>query len=79
MVIVSHTDSQGEDQNNLALSLKRSETVVSHLISIGISKDRLKAEGKGEKEIRNRCVNDVDCSDKEHEYNRRTEFKFSKK
>ena len=78
LVIVSHTDSQGEDQNNLTLSLKRSETVVNHLISIGIEKERLKAEGKGEKEIRNRCVNDVDCSDKEHEYNRRTEFKFSK-
>jgi hypothetical protein len=41
--------------------------------------ERLKAEGKGETEIRNRCINGVDCSDKEHEYNRRTEFKFSKK
>ena len=77
--IVSHTDSQGDDSTNLLLSLKRSETVVSYLNSQGIDIKRLKAEGKGETEIRNRCVNGIDCSDKEHEYNRRTEFKFSKK
>jgi outer membrane protein OmpA-like peptidoglycan-associated protein len=77
--VVSHTDAQGEDNSNLQLSLKRSETVVSYLNSQGIDIQRLKAEGKGETEIRNRCVNGVDCSDKEHEYNRRTEFKFSKK
>ena len=79
LLVISHTDAQGDDEANLKLSLKRSETVISYLSSIGIKKERLKAEGKGEKEIRNRCVNGVDCSDKEHEYNRRTEFKFSKK
>lgn len=77
--IVSHTDSQGDDESNLNLSLKRSETVVKYLTSIGISAERLSAEGKGETQIRNRCVNGIECSDKEHEYNRRTEFKFSKK
>lgn len=77
--VVSHTDAQGEDNSNLQLSLKRSETVVTYLNSQGIDIQRLKAEGKGETEIRNRCANGVDCSDKEHEYNRRTEFKFSKK
>lgn len=79
LVVISHTDSQGDDSGNLKLSIKRSETVISYLSSIGIKMERLKAEGKGEMEIRNRCVNGVDCSDKEHEYNRRTEFKFSKK
>ena len=79
LLVISHTDSQGDDKGNLKLSNKRSVRVISYLNSVGISKDRLKAEGNGEKEIRNRCVNGVDCSDKEHEYNRRTEFKFSKK
>ena len=79
LLVISHTDSQGDDNGNLKLSIKRSETVISYLSSIGIKMDRLKAEGKGEMEIRNRCINGVDCSDKEHEYNRRTEFKFSKK
>lgn len=79
LLVISHTDSQGEDESNLKLSIKRSESVISYLNSLGIKQDRLSAEGKGEKEIRNRCINGVDCSDKEHEYNRRTEFKFSKK
>lgn len=79
MKVVSHTDSQGDDESNLKLSEKRSEAVVAHLISLGIKENRLAAEGKGELDIRNRCKNGIDCSDKEHEYNRRTEFKFSKK
>jgi len=79
MKVVSHTDSQGDDESNLKLSEKRSESVVAYLVSLGIKESRLTAEGKGELEIRNRCVNGVDCSNKEHEYNRRTEFKFSKK
>ncbi|MBL7935851.1 MAG: OmpA family protein [Bacteroidia bacterium] len=77
--VISHTDAQGDDQSNLALSLKRSEVVIDYLNSLGIKIERLSAEGKGETEIRNRCVNNVDCSDKEHEFNRRTEFKFTKK
>ncbi|MES2133289.1 MAG: OmpA family protein [Bacteroidota bacterium] len=79
LMVISHTDSQGNDMANLELSLKRSEKGVNYLIGKGIAKERLKAEGKGETEIRNRCINDVDCSNKEHEYNRRTEFKFTKK
>ena len=79
LLVISHTDAQGDDDKNLKLSLKRSETVILYLSSVGINMDRLKADGKGELEIRNRCINGVDCSDKEHEYNRRTEFKFSKK
>lgn len=77
--IISHTDSQGDDKSNLTLSAKRSESVVDYLIKLGVDSSRLKAVGKGEKEIRNRCKNGVDCSDKEHEYNRRTEFKFTRK
>jgi outer membrane protein OmpA-like peptidoglycan-associated protein len=79
LLVISHTDSQGNDEANMELSLKRSEKGVNYLVSKGIAKERLMAEGKGETEIRNRCLNDVDCSDKEHEYNRRTEFKFSKR
>lgn len=78
LLVFSHTDAQGNDDENLKLSSKRSESVIEYLISLGIAKERLSAEGKGETQIRNRCKNDVDCSDKEHEYNRRTEFLFSK-
>ena len=77
--VISHTDSQGDDESNLSLSIKRAQTAIDYFNSLGIGMDRLSAEGKGEQEIRNRCKNGVDCSDKEHEYNRRTEFKFTKK
>lgn len=76
--VVSHTDAQGDDASNLKLSENRSNSVIDYLVSKGISKTRLKAIGKGELEIRNRCGNGINCSDKEHEYNRRTEFKFIK-
>lgn len=46
--IGGHTDSQGKDAANLALSQKRAESVRQYLISQGISGDRLKAEGYGE-------------------------------
>lgn len=76
--VISHTDSQGDDAGNLKLSQNRSNAVIEYLVSKGISKNRLTGIGKGESEIRNRCINGVSCSDKEHEYNRRTEFKFIK-
>ncbi len=79
ILVTSHTDAQGDEATNLKLSMKRSEEVVNYFVSKGIPKERLTADGKGETQIRNRCVNDIECSDKEHEYNRRTEFKFTKK
>lgn len=74
--VISHTDALGDNASNLRLSQNRSNAVIDYLVAKGISRDRLKAVGKGEAEIRNRCLDGVECSDKEHEYNRRTEFKF---
>ena len=76
--ITSHTDSQGDDAANLALSEKRNQAVISYIVSKGIKKNRITGVGKGETMIRNRCHNNVECLDKEHEYNRRTEFNFSR-
>lgn len=76
--VISHTDSQGDDAANLQLSEKRSQSVINYLVSKGIEKKRLKGTGKGETVIRNRCLNNVNCSDEEHAFNRRTEFNFTK-
>lgn len=71
--LAAHTDSRGEEQYNLELSLKRAESAKRYLIQKGIAGDRIKAFGMGESEIRNQCVDGVECTDEEHAYNRRTE------
>lgn len=76
--VISHTDAKGDDAGNLTLSQKRSNAVMEYLNAKGVDKLRIKALGRGESAIKNRCLNGVDCSDKEHEFNRRTEFNFTK-
>lgn len=71
--LIAHTDSRGNETYNLALSLKRAESAKQFLVSRGIESKRIKAFGYGEAKLRNHCKDDVDCTEKEHEYNRRTE------
>lgn len=70
----SHTDSRGKDAYNLWLSQKRAESTVNYMISKGISSERVSSEGFGETRLINQCANGVNCSDPEHELNRRSEF-----
>ncbi|MGM9477965.1 OmpA family protein [Pedobacter sp. GSP4] len=74
----SHTDSRGKDGYNLSLSQKRAESAVQYIISRGIDKNRIAAKGYGETQLLNKCANGVDCTDAEHQLNRRTEFKIVK-
>lgn len=76
--ITSFTDSKGEDDANLVLSQQRAQKVMDYLVAKGVDKGRVTAQGLGETQLRNRCANGVDCSEKEHLLNRRTEFKFTK-
>jgi len=70
-----HTDSRGSDTYNQQLSEKRAKAVVDYLTGKGISADRLKSAGYGETQLVNGCSNGVNCTDEEHQLNRRTEFK----
>jgi outer membrane protein OmpA-like peptidoglycan-associated protein len=78
LAISSHTDANGDDAYNMGLSEKRAKKVMEYIVAKGIGQERLKAKGYGETMIKNRCKNGVDCSELEHELNRRTEFKFTK-
>jgi outer membrane protein OmpA-like peptidoglycan-associated protein len=73
--IGSHTDARGSNHYNQRLSQRRAESVVRWLSDKGISRSRLVARGYGETVNVNDCVNNVPCSEREHQMNRRTEFK----
>jgi outer membrane protein OmpA-like peptidoglycan-associated protein len=70
----SHTDSRGGNADNMTLSQKRAESAVQYIVSKGVSGDRISAKGYGEEKILNVCKDGVNCSEPEHQRNRRTEF-----
>ncbi len=71
----SHTDSRGSDAYNLELSQKRAQAVVDYLVAKGIDPKRLIAKGYGETQLVNHCSNGVECTEEEHQQNRRTTFR----
>ncbi len=73
--LASHTDSRGSDTYNQALSQKRAEAAVAYLVSRGVDRERMVAQGYGESRLRNRCSDAVYCPEREHQVNRRTEFR----
>jgi len=70
----SHTDSRGNDAYNLALSERRNKSTIEYLVANGISRDRLTGRGYGETQLLNKCSNGVNCTEEEHQLNRRSEF-----
>jgi peptidoglycan-associated lipoprotein len=72
----SHTDARGDDAYNQNLSQRRANSAKAWLVENGISEDRIVPKGYGETQILNECVNGVSCTDEEHRFNRRTEFKI---
>ena len=73
--ISAHTDSRGSDDYNLKLSQNRANAVVDYLIDRGIDPSILTSRGYGESMLVNQCKNGVECSEEEHQKNRRSEFK----
>jgi outer membrane protein OmpA-like peptidoglycan-associated protein len=72
--IRSHTDSRASDKYNDVLSKNRAKSTKDWLIKNGIAANRLTSEGLGEKELVNKCSDDVPCTEAEHQLNRRSEF-----
>lgn len=73
----SHTDSRGNDDYNMDLSDKRARAAVAYIVSEGIDSTRITAKGYGESQLTNRCRNGVECSEAEHQLNRRTELRIT--
>ena len=73
--LTSHTDARGTNNYNKWLSRKRAKSAVKYITDRGISPFRLQANGYGETQIRNHCEDEVDCTEEEHQYNRRTEIR----
>lgn len=74
--IASHTDSRNSKAYNQDLSDRRAKAVVAYLISQGINSSRLVPRGYGETKLVNRCSDGVPCTEREHQQNRRTEFRI---
>ncbi|MGN7812784.1 OmpA family protein [Flavobacterium sp. 22076] len=72
--IRSHTDSRASHQYNEALSDRRAKSTISWLIQNGVAKNRLTGKGYGETQLVNQCSDGVNCTEEEHQMNRRSEF-----
>lgn len=71
----SHTDARATFKYNETLSSNRAKAAVKYIISRGIDSRRLVAKGYGEVTPRNECKDYVDCTEEQHQFNRRTEIK----
>lgn len=72
----SHTDARGNDDYNQKLSQRRAQSAKNWMVAKGVVESRIQPVGYGETVILNKCVNGVECTDEEHRFNRRTEFKI---
>jgi outer membrane protein OmpA-like peptidoglycan-associated protein/tetratricopeptide (TPR) repeat protein len=72
--IRSHTDSRGTFEYNEALSDRRAKSTINWLIKNGVDSSRLIGKGYGENQLVNNCSDGVECTEDEHQLNRRSEF-----
>lgn len=70
----AHADSRGAHEYNMKLTQRRADSAVAYLVSKGIAADRLEAKGYGFTKLANHCAKGVECTEEEHQWNRRVEF-----
>jgi outer membrane protein OmpA-like peptidoglycan-associated protein len=76
--IAAYTDSRGKAPFNLNLSQLRADNIKSHLVEQEITPNRIKTIGYGETLLKNKCADNVDCTEEQHQVNRRTEIRLLK-
>lgn len=76
--IRSHTDCRQTAKYNMALSDRRAKATIAWLVSKGIDSSRLTGRGYGESQLINDCgcepTNASNCTEEQHQMNRRSEF-----
>jgi len=81
----SHTDCRADSLYNIGLSQRRADSAVNYIISKGIDPERLVAHGYGENSLAlakckcegpNEKLQGRQCTEAEHQLNRRTTVKF---
>ena len=70
----SHTDSRQTAAYNESLSSRRAKATADWIIKNGIKANRLTYKGYGESKLTNKCADGVQCTEEEHQANRRSEF-----
>ena len=70
----SHTDCRASHKYNAKLSDRRAKSTVEWLSKNGVEAGRLTGKGYGETQLVNKCADGVQCSEEEHQANRRSEF-----
>lgn len=73
--VSSHTDCRASNAYNQTLSQNRANAAVDYIVSQGIVRERLKGVGYGESKLLNECADGVQCTEEQHQLNRRTEMK----
>ncbi|NNK69431.1 MAG: OmpA family protein [Flavobacteriaceae bacterium] len=73
--VQSHTDSRATNSYNEALSRRRNNSTIRYIIEVGgIDPKRLSGRGYGESSLTNDCGDGANCSEEEHQLNRRSDF-----
>lgn len=76
--ISSHTDNRGSDAYNDLLSKRRAESTRNYLALVGyVNARRMEYEGYGERVLKVPCKEE-ECTETEHQLNRRSEFEIIK-
>lgn len=74
LVMTAHTDARGSREYNMKLSKERASNAFSYLLQKSVDSSRLNFESVGKSELINDCGSN--CSEEEHQLNRRTEFEI---
>ncbi|NBR15696.1 MAG: OmpA family protein, partial [Crocinitomicaceae bacterium] len=74
----SHTDCRASDEYNEALAQRRAVSAATYIKKRIKDPSRITYKGYGESKLKNKCDDGVECTEEEHQENRRTEFIIQK-